>query len=107
MCSTDHCSGNSPSPPQDQTVREQAEGPLKEVPKETLGPEEIRSLVDELRANRIELAMQKEELCRARKDLEALRQRHLYDLAPAGYLTMRRDGTILDTNLAASMLSDT
>ena len=64
------------------------------------------SLLEELRVHQIELEMQNEELRRAQADLEASRADYfdLYDLAPVGYITVSEKGTILRTNLRASVL---
>lgn len=50
--------------------------------------------------------MQNEELLQARADLEDLLQKYtdLYDFSPVGYLTLARDGTIIQCNLAVSYL---
>ncbi|MDR3629510.1 MAG: PAS domain S-box protein [Desulfocapsaceae bacterium] len=92
-----------------QSLRKQAEEKyrsLDKLPLETLGIEETRSLIYELRVHQIELEMQKEELRRAQEDLEASRERFvdLYDFAPVGYITMTQDGMVLEANLAASSL---
>lgn len=64
------------------------------------------SLLHELQVHQIELEMQNEELIQARADLEDLLQKYtdLYDFSPVGYLTLARDGTIIQVNLAASYL---
>jgi PAS domain S-box-containing protein len=58
-------------------------------------------LVHELQVHQIELEMQNEELLRSRAELEAALERYseLYDLAPVGYFTLDRDGTIRQANL--------
>jgi PAS domain S-box-containing protein len=50
--------------------------------------------------------MQKEELLRARADLEAGLERYneLYDFAPMGYLTIDHDGAIQKANFVAARL---
>ena len=67
---------------------------------------EAEVLLQELRAHKIELEMQNEELRRAQKELEASRERYfnLYDLAPVGYLSLSQQGLILETNLTAATL---
>jgi PAS domain S-box-containing protein len=69
-------------------------------------PEDMASLIHELRVHQIELEMQNEELRRAQVDLEFTRQRYfnLYDLAPVGYCTLSEKGTILEANLTAAIL---
>jgi PAS domain S-box-containing protein len=68
--------------------------------------EEARALLEELRIHQIELEMQNEELQRLQAELELSRLRYfdLYDLAPAGYITVAVDGTILESNLRAATL---
>ena len=50
--------------------------------------------------------MQNEELRLAQRNLEVSRQRYfeLYDLAPAGYLTLSEDGLILNANLTVATM---
>ena len=69
-------------------------------------PEDIASLIHELRVHQIELNMQNEELRRAQLYLEVSRQRYfdLYDLAPVGYCTLSEKGLILEANLTAATL---
>ncbi len=70
-------------------------------------PEEISSLIHELRVHQIELEMQNEELRRTQEALEKTRHRysHLYDFAPVGYFSISEKGMIEATNLTfASML---
>ena len=63
-------------------------------------------LVHELRVHQIELEMQNEELHRAADALTASRAHFvdLYDLAPAGYVTMNEAGLILEANLTVATL---
>ena len=70
--------------------------------------EELERLVQELSIHQIELEMQNEELQDAMDEIEREHNRYLnlYDFAPVGYLTLARDGTILEANLTiARMLS--
>jgi len=56
--------------------------------------------------HRIELELQNEDLLRANRQLEALRDsyRKLFDFAPLAYCLLDRDGLILDANLEAARL---
>jgi PAS domain S-box-containing protein len=63
-------------------------------------------ITHELEVHQVELAMQKEELQRARAHSEAALERYneLYDFAPMGYLTIDHDGTIQKANFVAARL---
>ncbi|WP_339082903.1 EAL domain-containing protein [Pseudomonas sp. TMP9] len=65
---------------------------------------DAQKLVHELQVHQIELQLQNEQLQAARNDAEAalVRYTNLYDFAPAGYFTLRADGTIIRTNLAGA-----
>ncbi len=73
-----------------------------------LVPEELVAAVHELRVHQIELEMQNEELRRAQLELEEQREKYfeLFDLAPAGYLTVSNNGIVGDANLTAARLLD-
>ncbi|MFA5181569.1 MAG: sigma 54-interacting transcriptional regulator [Syntrophales bacterium] len=100
------------TPMQIDTLRQQAEGVLREkasvVAKkmETMSPKETRRLLHELRVHQIELEMQNEELRRAQVELDTSRARYfnLYDLAPVGYFNLSDKGLILEANLTAATL---
>ncbi|MGB7874287.1 MAG: sensor domain-containing diguanylate cyclase [Anaerolineales bacterium] len=91
-------------------LRRQAEAKLSERKLET-GPlpaeqTDVRRLVHELEVHQIQLEMQNEELMQIRAKLEAALRQYtdLYDFAPVGYLTLERDGTILQVNLTGAKL---
>ena len=68
--------------------------------------EETARLVHELQVHQIELEMQNEELMQARATAIELLARYtdLYDFAPAGYLTLDREGAIRQVNLTGAQM---
>ncbi|MFO7715796.1 LuxR C-terminal-related transcriptional regulator [Desulfosarcina sp.] len=94
-------------PPEAAELRRRAEARLKATAtlaaadREGLDP---RRLVHQLQVHQIELEMQNEELRESRAQLEELLERYgeLYDFAPVGYLTLGRNGTIQQVNLAGA-----
>jgi PAS domain S-box-containing protein len=89
-----------------QDLRMQAEIKLGSEPDRPCGIplEEANQLIHELRVHQIELEMQNEELRRVQHELEISRSRYadLYDFSPVGYLTLNRNGQIVDLNLTAA-----
>jgi PAS domain S-box-containing protein len=73
---------------------------------DSLTPAEAMSLLHDLRVHQIELEMQNDELRRTQAEVEASRERYfeLYDLAPVGYLTVSRQGLIMEANLTVAMM---
>ena len=73
---------------------------------ELLSFEETRQTLHELRVHQIELEIQNEELRLMHKELESARTRYfdLYDMAPAGYVTISEKGLILEANLTIATL---
>jgi len=67
---------------------------------------DLHRLVHELQVHEIELAMQVEALRASHAELDAERARYvdLYDFAPMGYLTLSREGRIVESNLAAASM---
>jgi two-component system, cell cycle sensor histidine kinase and response regulator CckA len=72
----------------------------------SMSPGDMQRLIHDLSVHQIELEMQQEELLQSREELEHALERYtrLYDFAPAGYLTLAVDGTILEVNLTATMM---
>ena len=90
-------------------LRRRAEERLRAKKAEAAAPtkEDALRLLHELQVHQIELELQNEELRGSRAEVEAGLERYteLYDFAPVGYVTLGRDGSIRQLNLAgASML---
>ncbi len=68
---------------------------------------DILKLIHELEVHQIELEIQNEELILAKEKAEITAEKYsdLYDFAPSGYLSLTKDGNIIELNLrAADML---
>jgi PAS domain S-box-containing protein len=63
-------------------------------------------IIHELEVHQIELEMQNEELLIAKEAAEQAEQKYfeLYDLSPAGYFTIHKDGSILELNAAGAKI---
>lgn len=90
-----------------QLLRLMAEEKLTENNMTTGIPEQetdVKRLLHELQVHQIELEMQNEELRRANEVAETALRRFtlLYDFAPLGYLTLDKEGIILDLNFTAA-----
>jgi len=92
----------------DITERKQAEEVLREKSRDDLKAtsESLQKTEADLHLHQTELEMQNEELRQAQANLERSRERYfeLYDLAPAGYLTISRKGLVLNANFTAATL---
>ncbi len=88
------------------TLRQRAETLLRAKPADmpTMPTEDVQALVHELNVHQIELEIQNEELRQSQLELAHARDRYsdLYDFAPVGYLTLDKDGRILEANLSAA-----
>ena len=71
----------------------------KKDPLKDLSKQDIRDLLDKL-------TRENKELRKARKEVEASRQRYtdLYDSAPVGYFTFDRNGVVLEVNLTGAAM---
>ena len=92
-----------------QELRKRAEKKFREIKgtaQETLLPDDTEKLLHELQVHQIELEMQNEDLRRSEHTLETERARYfdLYNLAPAGYLTLSQQGLIVEANLTIATL---
>ena len=90
-------------------LRRRAERQLKKIgliPDSTASPAELQRMLHELRVHQIELEMQYEQLQYAYNEIQQEHKRYsdLYDYAPVGYMTLARDGTILDSNHSADKM---
>jgi PAS domain S-box-containing protein len=94
-------------PPKPDDLRKRAESTAR-IPdiKKSLSPDQVKQALYELQIHQIELEMQNEELRRAHLELEASRDRYfeLYDMAPVGYLTLNKEGLILEANFRVAEL---
>jgi len=66
----------------------------------------MQRLLHELQVHQVELEMQNEELRNSRVQVEAAVSRYtdIYEFAPVGYFTLKRDGVITQTNFAGARL---
>jgi PAS domain-containing protein len=87
-------------------LRRQAEKRLRDQKGKQESVADSQRLLHELQVHQIELEMQNKELEGTRTELEVALEKYidLYDFAPVGYLTLGRDGIILEANLASAKL---
>jgi signal transduction histidine kinase len=90
-------------------LRQKAEKLVKLLPQRTvssLSKVEALKIIHELDVHHIELELQNEELKLAIEQAESAANKYskLYDLAPSGYFTLSREGTIIELNLHASKI---
>ena len=71
-----------------------------------IGAQDVETLSHELSVHQIELELQNEELRRANLEAQQARDKYfdLYDMAPAGYVTLGWHGAILEVNLTGAEL---
>jgi len=71
-----------------------------------LSQEETRHALHELRVHQIELVMQNSALLRREEELDAARAKYfdLYELAPVGYITVSKQGLLIEANLTAATM---
>lgn len=83
-------------------LREKAEEKVLQLTApEDLSLDEIRRVVHELRVHQIELEMQNDELRETQAELVQSNSKYtdFYDFAPVGYLTLDKNGIIVEANL--------
>ncbi len=90
-------------------LRQRAEKLLNKKASKTnlkLSEEEMVKLIYELEVHQVELELQNEELRQAQTTATRYAERYLelYDFAPIGYLTLSKEGAIIEINLCASMM---
>jgi PAS domain S-box-containing protein len=96
------------------TLRRQAEAKLNDNTRLKTTPPMTETdtlrLLHELQVHQIELEMQNEQLIQSQAELKTALEQYtdlhnkLYDFAPVGYFTLKRDGTIQQANLAGASL---
>ena len=93
-----------------ENLHRKAEEILKKKKAETslsFSEQDMLKLFHELQVHQIELEMQNEELIAAKAKIEELaaeKYKELYDFAPSGYITLSKDGEILELNFVAANL---
>lgn len=87
-------------------MRAEAEQRMKDSPPAAAPTESSAVIVHELRVHQIELEMQNAQLLQTQNELQTALERYaeLYDFAPAGYLVLKPDSTILEANLTSARL---
>src|SRR5687768_10120546 len=87
------------------SLRRQEEGLLQASERDlaAMPVKDMQQLVHELQVHQIELETQNEELRRTERELQTARNRYadLYDLSPAGHLTLDTNGKIVEANSRA------
>lgn len=92
----------SEKPNEPDSLRNAADAPLAHVP----ATRPVEELLQALQTYQIELEMQNEQLRHSQLELEKSRDRYVdfYDFAPVGYLTLDRQGIIVEANLTGAAL---
>ena len=96
----------SNKPPEQEPLRAKAEEQLVNSALTEMPPRSAEELLHELQVYQIELEMQNETLRQSQIILEESRDRYVdfYDFAPTGYLTLSREGLIIEINLTGAVL---
>src|SRR5215471_6884789 len=88
-------------------LRRRAEETLRtRSPKKKVNALDLRRLVHELEIHQVELKIQNEELRNAQVQLAESRDRYsgLYEFAPVAYVTLDRNGRVLESNQMATKI---
>ncbi len=93
-----------PLPPLRQRAEERLRSTVQD--RHRLSSGDMQRVVHELQVTQVELQLQNEDLRQTQVDLEQARDRYreLYDYAPVGYVTLTREGVILEANLTTAKL---
>jgi PAS domain S-box-containing protein len=90
------------------TLRKRAEETLRTMShRKEAAEKDLLRIVHELEIHQVELKLQNEELRNAQVELAATRDRYtdLYEFAPLAYITLDKDGKVIESNfMAAGML---
>ncbi|MCA1744578.1 MAG: response regulator [Bacteroidales bacterium] len=91
------------------TLRKKAEALIQKQASKTGFPaseSDLLKLIHELEVYQIELEMQNEELVIAKQTAELAEEKYieLYDFAPTGYLSLSKEGEIMELNFAAAKI---
>jgi PAS domain S-box-containing protein len=100
---------NDPRFPNQTKLRKKAEAKLKKsemLMNQPASDEDIVKMIHELQVHQLELEMQNEELILAKEMAELAEKKYteLYESAPSGYLTLSKEGDILELNNSAAKL---
>lgn len=94
--------------PLSQTLRERAESLLRARPADrpTVPTKDVQALLHELQVHQTELELQNEELRQSQLELAQARDRYadLYEFAPVGYVTLNKEGQIIEANLTVATM---
>ncbi len=92
----------------DRLSKDQLIATVRSLEKRLRDDEQLKRVIHELRVHQEEVRVQQEQLVEAQGLLEASRDRYadLFDFAPVPYVTLDRNGVVLDMNLQAASLLD-
>ncbi|MEI8204310.1 MAG: PAS domain S-box protein [Bacteroidota bacterium] len=87
----------------EEKLKNSAPGKIQKIP---TSEADMLKLIHELHVHQIELEMQNDELVLSKERTEVLAEKYteLYDFAPTGYITLSKEGTIVQMNLCAAKM---